>query len=384
MLNLHLYPSNYKNESRIEKIANSISLLNIFSKIDLVGCGDNELVKVNDIISIRLLGRTNPIGSSLLYKIISFLYWYTAVLKKYSVSELKCVNAHSLSSLVLGVILKKRSSCYLIYDTHELETETHSMRGYRKKIAKLIERKLIKYCDHVFVVSESIANFYCKEYEIQRPTVLLNSPPKIDLIESKDLFRTNLLIPQKNKIFLYQGVLSVGRGIQEILESFTELPSKNINACVVFMGYGPLEDVIKSYAARYSNIYFHEAVSPNVILEYTASADFGFSLINNICLSYYYCMPNKLFEYGMTGLPAIVSNNPDMANYVNLYNTGFVLDKINSKKIIETVVKAVNTDLSVMRANCIKAASLNSWDKQNIKLSVIYREIFEVKDDSNT
>ena len=56
--------------------------------------------------------------------------------------------------------------------------------------------------------------------------------------------------------------------------------------------------------------------SPDDLLEYTGSADLGSSLIQNTCKSYFYCMPNKLFEYLMTGLPVLVSDMKEMKEFV--------------------------------------------------------------------
>jgi len=44
----------------------------------------------------------------------------------------------------------------------------------------------------------------------------------------------------------------------------------------------------------------------------TASVDIGVSLIENLSTSYYYALPNKLFEYIMADVPVVVSNLPQM------------------------------------------------------------------------
>ena len=44
--------------------------------------------------------------------------------------------------------------------------------------------------------------------------------------------------------------------------------------------------------------HFHPVVSPEVLLKYTSSADFGVCFVEDSCLSWY-CLPNKLFEYLM-------------------------------------------------------------------------------------
>ena len=86
------------------------------------------------------------------------------------------VNVHSLALLPLGVFLKWAFKAKLIYDAHELESEVHGAKGIRKVGGKWIESILVKRADHVFVVSESISDWYSSTYGISRPTVVLNAP----------------------------------------------------------------------------------------------------------------------------------------------------------------------------------------------------------------
>ena len=62
------------------------------------------------------------------------------------------------------------------------------------------------------------------------------------------------------------------------------------------------------------------------MLRYTISADVGIHAIKNSCLNHYYCMPNKLFEYAMAGLPVIVSNMKEMRDFVLLNQMGVVVE----------------------------------------------------------
>ena len=60
------------------------------------------------------------------------------------------------------------------------------------------------------------------------------------------------------------------------------------------------------------------------LLALTATADFGLSLIEPVSLSYEYCMPNKLFEYMMAGVPVIVSPTVEQRKLVERYGSGIV------------------------------------------------------------
>jgi hypothetical protein len=67
-------------------------------------------------------------------------------------------------------------------------------------------------------------------------------------------------------------------------------------------------------------------VSPKLLKESTADADVGVVLIENTCLSYYLCAPNKLFEYAVCGLAAVVSDFPEMAKFVDAHDCGWKIE----------------------------------------------------------
>src|SRR5690606_29052144 len=92
----------------------------------------------------------------------------------YRKKNIKVVNVHSLGLLPLGYVLKKLYKAKLVYDAHELETETNGSKGFRQKLSKWLEKKLIHKADMTLVVSESIADWYANEYNIARPPVVLN------------------------------------------------------------------------------------------------------------------------------------------------------------------------------------------------------------------
>ncbi|MBF4323133.1 glycosyltransferase, partial [Vibrio anguillarum] len=210
-------------------------------------------------------------------------------------------------------LLKKLFKVKLVYDAHELETEKNGLNGFRQRISKYIESLFIRSCDLIIVVGENIADWYANAYKIERPLVVKNSP-RFRLQAKKNLFRERLGILPNQKILLYQGGLMKGRGVQLILDAFKE--RKDSHVVAVFMGYGDLTTEVEQAAKNHQNIFYFPAVSPNVVLDYTASADIGISLIENTCLSYYFCMPNKLFEYAMAGIPVIVSDMKEMAEAV--------------------------------------------------------------------
>jgi len=236
----------------------------------------------------------------------------------------------------------------------------------------LIEYACLKYVDLIIVVSESIADWYQIHYDIRRPVVVLNVPPRRDL-RSSNIFREQLGIKKDQKILIYQGILASGRGVSMILDAFKVRNDDRV--VVVFMGYGPMVADITEAARQNLNIFFHPAVSPDIVLDYTSSADVGISLIENTCLSYFYSMPNKLFEYAMAGLPVLVSNMKDMSELVQKNKIGSVIDEFTPQAINRAIDSLMASDLEVMRSNAYRTACLNAWEVQEAKMLNSYKQL---------
>lgn len=380
MNNLHISLTEFRNESRVLKQAGSILNHNIASKVYIASLHaddlDEEKIYNEELILNRFKLSSRNLSKNLFVQVLKYLEFIYRVTLFYRKKDIKMVNIHSIALLPLGVLLKYFYGAKLVYDTHELETETNGSKGIRKKFAKFMEKHLIKRCDLIFVVSENIADWYMKKYNINRPVAIKNAPR---LFEQKrtNRFRENLGIKEDSVIVLYQGGLSKGRGVDLLLNAFKAREDDKV--VIVFMGYGELEEEIRKASSEKNNIFFHPAVSPEIVLEYTSSADIGISFIENTCLSYYYCLPNKLFEYAMTGLPVIISNMKEMRETLERYDMGIVVKDESIDAINSTIDKILESDIEKMKKNARKCAEENSWEKQEIKMINEYKRVLDAK-----
>jgi glycosyltransferase involved in cell wall biosynthesis len=265
--------------------------------------------------------------------------------------------------------LKLRTGARLVYDTHELETETNGLGGMRRAASKLVERVLYRYVDETIVVSDSIADWYQDAYNGRRPEVVLNCPPRSQP-RTSDRLREALSMPDDAMIFLYQGILAPGRGIELLLNAFAQLgdPRK----LLVFLGMGSLESRIVECSRRHSNVMFHPAVPPDRLAEFSASADVGLCLIEGSSLSYRYCMPNKLFEYLAAGVPPVVSNLPEIRRAVEGSGAGWVLGEW-SVEALRALVNSIDRTAVLRRREAALQASVHySWEQQLPSLQRVY------------
>ena len=377
--------NSFINDSRVEKISKSLS----FGKniVEVVAHYDKDLKEIerkNGYLVKRFVYFNRKTSTSKLSKLFIYLKWVAKVVGY--VKDFDIIHCNDLNTLPIGFIIKRfyNRSVKIVYDAHEYEINDRPNESWVSiKIKYYIERFLIKYADRVITVSDSIAEEYARLYNIKKPVLVLNTP-SYKKIEKKDLFREKLGIDKKKKIFLYQGGLSKGRGIEVILETFKLLEEEKstlysssftLLPCIVFMGYGPLEDEVKRASKEYENIYFHPAVSPDILLDFTSSADYGILFYENNCLNHYYCSPNKMFEYIMAELPVIVSNLYEMGRLVKEYQIGVVAKENTPEGLKEAIAEVIKLDKEVLNKNIKKAKEIFNWENQEKILIDAYKEL---------
>jgi glycosyltransferase involved in cell wall biosynthesis len=113
----------------------------------------------------------------------------------------------------------------------------------------------------------------------------------------------------------------------------------------------------------------HDAVPHEKVVSIAKSADIGLCLIQNVCLSYYYCLPNKLFEYCFAEIPILASDFPDISQTVNKYNLG-ICTNLDVNEIYEAI-KNLENKKELPKINADELYEL-SWDAQEEKLIKLY------------
>ncbi len=286
------------------------------------------------------------------------------------------VHCHDTFVLPAGVLIKALLQCKLIYDAHELESDKNGQTPALSKATLAIEKWAWKRIDLLISVSDSINDWYIKNLGPKSHLLILNSPenPKgtgedaIGGMEER-YFHSLYKIPSDKKVFIYIGILSDGRGIDLCLQAFA---SGVVDAHVVFMGYGPLKTKIGSFSSKHPNIHLHDPVPHEQVVTIVKNADVGLCFVENVSLSDYYSLPNKLFEYAFSGLPVLASDFPEIGKIVRQYSLGFCsaveLESIKQmiSNIAESPVPVASGDLNEL-----------GWEAQAARLNAAYDRLLQ-------
>ncbi len=373
--NLHIHHLYNKRSSREYREITSITKAGFVDKLTFVVFweeGAKVYEKLDDsreVYRIKLLSQKFKRNN--LSRLLMIYEFSLRVLLKFWNKKFDIVNAHSVETLPLASILKLFYSSKLIYDTHELETEKRTSKLVNL-YNKVFERIFIRFADYIITVSPSIAEWYRKKYKYKKVYIVKNVPVVIpDKSEGSDILKKEFNIRENELLFIYQGQFEQGRFIKPLLDIFTEIDSKKH---ILFMGYGRLEEMIMEHVSKYENIHYHPPVPVNEILKYTRGADVGISLTENICLSFYYTIPNKFFEYILAGIPVIASDFPDMGKYVDDYKFGWKIDPNYEevKKLIDNITREQVIEKS---KKAIAARSQFGWHIEEKVLLNVYNDI---------
>ncbi len=284
------------------------------------------------------------------------------------------IHCHDTFALPTGYFASVLFGSTLIYDAHELESDKNGQNAILSSVTLWIEKLCWKKVDLLISVSDAIIDWYMKELGAKDYVLVLNSP-EIAQASAHDsstpyiagYFNRQFGIPANSRIFVYLGILGPGRGIDTIAGAFSNL---GVDAHVVFVGFGPLTTTIQELSERNERIHFHDAVQHDQVVALVRNADFGLCLIENVSLSDYYCLPNKLFEYAFAGLPVLASRFPEIERVVGQYSLGVCCDLD-----VESVRRGIEAMVTGGAAGAERSLTELSWSAQASRLSSAYEDL---------
>jgi glycosyltransferase involved in cell wall biosynthesis len=283
------------------------------------------------------------------------------------------VHCHDVYALPAAVLLKLFTQSRLIYDAHELEAHVTGATPGFTRVVKTLERWAWPKVDHLITVSPSTQKWYLGTYGQKPSSLVLNSPIATKLrSEPTDLyFQRKFGLSKEVKVYLYIGHLTIGRGIDLILAAIQS--AKPQSSAVVFLGSGEFESVIRGQKDFGKTIFHHLPVPHEEVVSVASSASYGLCLIENVSLSDYYCLPNKLFEYAFAGIRVIASDFPDMRQLIDSYDLGIYCDPT-----VEALANVIRTNDAIDSSPTPrKLADIQalSWGSQSSELKKVFESL---------
>lgn len=297
------------------------------------------------------------------------------------------IHANDQTMLHLGVKIKKRlKQVKLVYDSHELfrawplNTDASGLVYIKSLIVRFLlkrrEVRNIRYIDRLITVNESIREDMLYFHHLSCPSISLRNIPDLPIAQfKKRVLRDKFNLSDSAKILVYIGANIYPKtiNIEQVIREFSNRENVNmVFICSFNWGYKAIKEYADSIGVR--NLLFHDLISADDIADYLHDADAGIvSGWNRKDLSYWYGLDNKLFEYMMSEIPIVATEQPEYINIVRNYNLGICInpEKESYYDAFEEVVK--NREHYVQQIK--KAKKELNWHKESQKLVSFYNNI---------
>jgi glycosyltransferase involved in cell wall biosynthesis len=195
-----------------------------------------------------------------------------------------------------------------------------------------------------------------------------------------DLVRDALGIGPAVSVMLYQGAVKEDRGIEQSVAAIMLVP----DACLVLLGFGQQFERYRALAASDAyrgKLYVADAVPPDRLLEWTASADVMVMAIPDTSLNHRFTTPQKLFEAIAAGVPVVASDLPGMSRIVRETGCGELCDPQDPASIAAALRRILEAPPEVRAAygsRALEAAETTyNWERQLSVLGGVYARLLD-------
>lgn len=280
----------------------------------------------------------------------------------------------TLSACWLASRLRKK---VLVYDSHEMFTELPELvnRPFVKKAWYLQEKFMVPKIDFAYTVSKPIQEYYQAKYK-----------KDFELIRNVGYFRYDLKFKPDftETIILYQGAVNIGRGLELMIKSLPHIK----NAKLWVIGNGDILSDLKHLVVDLkleNRVIFFGRIRLDDLWKYTSKAHIGISLEEDLGLNYRYALPNKIFDYIQSRVPMVVSDLPEMSRLVEKYQIGEVLRSRTPEALAHLIenMKSNNEFMKNVNQKLELAARELCWQREEEKLTMLYRQAFELVNKRN-
>ena len=288
---------------------------------------------------------------------------------------------HDPELIPIGLILKLFGK-KVIYDVHEHYPNTvldtywipRSLRDTTSNLFDLFEKVFVLFFDYVIYTTPIVGERY-KELKV-RTERIENYP----LIELSEIFKKN---PQKYIIYL--GGMTKIRGITELIEAFNMVVKKYPEWRLYLVGSIEPPSFSKEIEQLISKLNLKQNINLIPWVPYeekeklSSQASIGIVTYlpypNNIS-----CLPNKLFDYMLVGLPVVASNFPLYKEIVDTDRCGLIVDPLDPREVAKAIEYLIeHPDGARKMGKKGKKAILEkyNWEKEGRKLLEIYARVLD-------
>ena len=297
------------------------------------------------------------------------------------------IHAHDLTILGVAVRAKRRAILtgrkpVVVWDSIEdwAGLPHHSTITARYLAAMLNhESEYVGDVDTVITVSNTVARALLGRHPCMgQPVIVMNCPKLDEQQPAEGSLRSVLGLASDVPLMLYSGGINTARGVDVAIAALMHLPKWHLAVVSVPFPH-PMAPGLLAQAATLGvsdRVHFAPPVPGAEIVSYLESADVGLIPISTKFANLRAAMPNKLFEYINSGLPVVVSNCQEMADFVVENSAGTVFTYPDAAGLAAAVTAANERFPNGLSADLRSSlARLTTWEYQEPLLIGAYESL---------
>ncbi len=381
-----------KNDYRVIKVIGTLSATYEIHLFYINGDASEDKVLFNHNVTLTSVEHTASLWVKVIrHSLFCYEFNFFKKLVLSSGENFDFIWANDLPTLYPAYKSAKDLRCKLVYDSHEIFTETinqffprHStglkkvlfqkMISFMRKHGLRMEHKIFPSVDKFLTVNESLLRHFMERNTVKEGLVIMNLPTQnqtkeIMPIDYKEKFKWD----SSAVISIYQGQLNEGRGLHLLFEAIQLLPHQ---FKLVVVGNGSLGDALQEWAVKQKlteRIKFIETVELSELSAFTSGADLGINLLERFNLSKEYASPNKLFEYIHSEIPVVASDTIENQRVFDTYAIGQLTGN-QPEKIAAAIQEVSKRKKTAFRRALLLAKSHYQWENQEEMLCSILDE----------
>lgn len=253
--------------------------------------------------------------------------------REIAASEAGSVLCLALDGVLAGVVAKwLRPTLRFVFDSNELHLESFNNR-LKRAVWRPLQALAVKSCDAIIHAESNRMDYFQRVYGgCDKTQVLIENFPHYQA--TTDRIRCDA---GRLKV-TYLGALGDDRYTHELIAAGRSMAEVIELDLVGFATPEVMADLMRQYGSEPApNIRILPPVAYEEIPELLQGYHIGIALYKNTNLNNYYCAPNKVYDYLMSGMAVIANNYPGLRKVLEDEKLGACLEEVTPASLREAV-----------------------------------------------
>lgn len=267
--------------------------------------------------------------------------------------------ANDTDTITANYLASKLKNIHVVFDAHELFPEVPELvdRPRVKAFWTKLEDLILPQQKFNITVCDSIATHYNQKYGC-----------KFEVIRNVPYLQKTTTAEKKfgnKKVLIYQGAINIGRGLENVIDAMKFLP----DVVLWIIGDGDIKINLENQVLKNGlseQVIFEGRVDAEQLRKLTPSADIGLCLLENKGLSYYYSLPNRIFDYMHAGIPVLTTPFPEISKIVDEHHTGITTLEKDPEKLAKIITNMLQNPIDTSHFEALSRTFC--WQHEQDKL----------------